>query len=277
MAWVGVAILSAALLPAALAVWVEALTTSPIVRSLLLVALPASAWWLIHTDFPIYGSRWWRYGGPVSSGLLHEAYDSWCGVLASRFVIIGVLVLVLPVLYGLLRPWARWLLLALPVLAVGGYLLRWALPDALYQPLRPLGNYVRTTRLRHPAAYALAHLSPTMNIRLLLLSYPSNITLVPPDWRRVGIGGKALETAAERAEEYDAGGTEVSEPELLAGETAPLAPAAPLAALRQWWIAPSLPLWFGAALYPVLLSIWAVAGLLLGQSLRGRRAEGDVG
>jgi hypothetical protein len=289
MGWVGLTLLSATLLPVALAVWIEALTASPIVRCLLLLGAPMAVWWVIHRHFPVNDANWWGYGQPISGGALKDAYDSWDGLLASRFVVVGLLLLLVPLLYGVLRPWARWLLLALPVLALGAYLLRHALPIDVCHRLHPVGNFVRTSSLRQPAAYAFAHLSPPFNVRLLLGSYPSRILLIPPDKRRLAVylGLKSGAPSAAVADSTPDTAADSAAPEPDDGQGAPEeatgipygAPPAdgPLAALRWWWAFPSLPMWFGASLYPVLLSLWAVMGLLLGQSLRGRRAEGDVG
>lgn len=277
MAWVAGSILSAALLPAALVLWLDELIPNRWLRCILLLVLPAALYLLIRMLTgewdPNYGGYW------VKHGPLLMNYRQTRGVGPLPYLALLGCVLLGPLLIGWLRPAWRRLLLSLPVLLIAAFFLRAALPETLQHPLRPASSVLFNRDTRYAAALFTGHLSPPQNIRLLWHSYPSNVLftgaepLIEPDYPNL------IEPPYPRAEDY----ADTDEYHAAQKSHESLLTQARLARdeayaeyqvhLREYEAAyaaaPRLPLWVCAGLYPLLLPLWAAGGLLCGIRLRG--------
>jgi hypothetical protein len=285
IAWTTAAILGAALLPAALAAWLDTLDPVPALRCVLLLGTAASGWLLTKLlQGMSYDAQygWSGYG----YGSFSMNYRQGDGVAMWPYLLAVAQVLVLPVLYGYLRPAWRWAIVALPIALLGLILAREFTPGPVKRVLRPVLALTGYRDARYAEALLLGHLSPPVNIQLLLERYWSNVLFrgaapfpeprepepqYPPEPEYPAhLGSYNADDPAWQA--YDAS------MERWNAETAPQrkqheqalnqyrVDSARYEAQKEHW--PRLPLWVGAGLYPLLLPVWAVAGMLLGIHLR---------
>jgi hypothetical protein len=287
VAWLVACQLSGTLLCSALAAWLEALTALRYLRCLLLLAIPVGLYFVIELAYGwSRGSGLaWSAGWSSDYGPLIMNYRQTRGVSPWPYLALLALCLTGPLLMGWLRPAGRWVLLCLPVLLCGTLLLLRAMPVGQLPLLR-----ASTGRdLRYAGALFIGHLSPPRNMRLLFGSDPSNLlfkghaTASPP----VKPAYPQLPPEPDYPAQYDETSAEyrayVQADDKWQSDTAAEREAYSRAmdayyaadeayeAQKEHW--PRLALWVGAGLYPLLLPLWAVAGLLLGIGLRGEPAR----
>jgi hypothetical protein len=284
IAWIAAGMLSAACLPAALAAWLDALTPVRYFRCVLMLAVPAGMYFAARL-----AAGWDYVPGPASSnwgdyGPMVMNYRETRGVSPWPYLILlGILVLG-PVLYGWLRPAGRWALLAVPVLVLGAFMLRKALPEEVREVFRPVSTAVFGIDARYASGLFVGHLAPPKDMRMLMWTYPSNVLfakttpLVEPTYPEYPDAGPEPQRK-DYASDRDLAAAQQAYAQKVAAlqKENEQAVAAYDAAEKKYEEAyarqPRLPLWATAGLYPLLAPVWAVAGLLLGTRLRGEPAR----
>jgi hypothetical protein len=277
--WLALAILSSALLSAAFVAWLEELVPARYVRCVLLLGIPVGLYFAVRLASGSYDPTYGYSYGPFLMN-----YRQTRGVGPWPYAVLLALCIGGPVLIGWLRPFGRWLLLALPVLLFGGLMLWRLLPVEVRVPLSPLTSAMLGRDTRYAAALFIGHLSPPRNARLLLDSYPSNVLfssgtpLIEPNWPQspellpeplAGEYRNPAEFIAAHAEyERQAEAADARyQQDQRNYETEYARYEASYAA------APRLALWVGAGLYPLLLPLWAFIGLCLGIAARREPAR----
>jgi hypothetical protein len=281
MAWIAVCLLTATLMPSALALLLDLLAPSRYLRGALLVGIPVGMYFAVRLAVGWdYNAGGW--GGDY--GPLVMNYRQTRGVSPWPYAVLLALCLVLPVAIGWLRPTWRWLLLSLPVLLLVAFTLRRALPESLRAPLRPVSSALFGRDTRYAAALFVGHLSPPKNVRFILYAYTSNVLF----------GGRA----APQKPEYPEHEMDILMPNdpFWGNPNPPQADQIRFNKIRddeqKRWDAryaqyekdlatyeaayarlPRVAMWVTAGLYPLLLPLWAIAGLLLGIRLRGEPAR----
>jgi hypothetical protein len=262
----------------------EALTAVRYLRCVLLLGLAAGMYSLVRllAGWDYAHQPYWGWGAEY--GPLVMNYRQTYGVSPWPYLLLLGLVILLPVAFGWLRPAGRWTVVVLPILLLGVFLLRRALPENVRLIFRPVSTAVFSHDARYAAALFVGHLSPPLNMRMLLNTYPSNVLFAGPrqlveppypDYPEVGAEPArtafASDAAFQLAQQDFAARQAQAETDYEARrkdyETAEAAYSAEQAK------APRIALWVMAGLYPLLLPLWTVAGLALGSRLRGEPAR----
>jgi hypothetical protein len=286
MLWIGLSILSAALMPPALAAWLDAFTPSRYLRCILMLGVPAGMYYATRLAYgwdyatgAVWG--WDYYYGPLVMN-----YRQTRGVSPWPYLALLTVVILLPVAIGWLRPVWRWALLLLPVCLLSAFMLRKALPEEIRQVFRPYSTALFGRDTRYAAALFVGHLSTPKDMRMLMWTYPSNVLIgtphpvyepaypAYPDELSVSAPSESdfPNTAA-----YHAALERHNQEQAAAQATYEQAEKDYRAALEQYEAAnrrmPRLPLWVTAGLYPLFFPLWAIAGLVLGIKARGEPAR----